>query len=291
MFFGRNLPTIEMLWKEARRSRQEYGVEDDVTLGYVIRVPHADGYLGVIIELDAFLDKSRKTIQLCLEQSTPVASQFVFVHGCVVQHQEIRCDDFVVFNRALHPYEWQGVGTDEDVVRFAFAWNVQLRYRPDEVDDFDDPRPRYLEADTTPINITDILLSEMKIDALKKPTPTGAQRQLSHEIATDDDWQTASATALGPDGTDVDEQAPVAEESTESTPQSAQMQANKLYVGPPLFVNSDVFVNIGRLHTHMPLECSWYDSCQHWWCVRFERSSLCGPFSISVCNVYTHLRV
>jgi hypothetical protein len=40
---------------------------------------------------------------------------------------------------------------------------------------------------------------------------------------------------------------------------------------PPLFVNSDAFVNIARLHTHVPLECSWYDSHQHWWCVQFER--------------------
>jgi hypothetical protein len=31
-------------------------------------------------------------------------------------------------------------------------------------------------------------------------------------------------------------------------------------VGPPLFVNSDTFVNTARLHTHVPLECSWYDS-------------------------------
>jgi hypothetical protein len=40
---------------------------------------------------------------------------------------------------------------------------------------------------------------------------------------------------------------------------------------PPLFVNSDAFVNIARLHTHVPLECSWYDSHQHWWSVQFER--------------------
>jgi hypothetical protein len=45
------------------------------------------------------------------------------------------------------------------------------------------------------------------------------------------------------------------------------------YVGPPLFVNSDAFVNTARLHTHVPLECSWYDSYQHWWCVRFKRSA------------------
>jgi hypothetical protein len=49
-----------------------------------------------------------------------------------------------------------------------------------------------------------------------------------------------------------------------------QIQA---YEGPPLFVNGDVLVNIARLHTHPPLECSWYDSYQHWWCVRFERSA------------------
>jgi hypothetical protein len=36
------------------------------------------------------------------------------------------------------------------------------------------------------------------------------------------------------------------------------------YDGPPLFVNSDAFVNTGRLHTHVPLECSWYDSYKHW---------------------------
>jgi hypothetical protein len=34
------------------------------------------------------------------------------------------------------------------------------------------------------------------------------------------------------------------------------------YEGPPLFVNSDVFVNTARLHTHALLECSWYDSHQ-----------------------------
>jgi len=28
------------------------------------------------------------------------------------------------------------------------------------------------------------------------------------------------------------------------------------YVGPPLFANSDAFVNTARLHTLMPLECS-----------------------------------
>jgi hypothetical protein len=43
--------------------------------------------------------------------------------------------------------------------------------------------------------------------------------------------------------------------------------------GPPLFVNSDAFVNTACLHTHVPLECSWYDSHQHWWCVRFECSA------------------
>jgi hypothetical protein len=47
----------------------------------------------------------------------------------------------------------------------------------------------------------------------------------------------------------------------------------KTYEGPPLFVNSDACVNTARLHTHVPLECSWYDSYQHWWCVRFERSA------------------
>jgi hypothetical protein len=29
--------------------------------------------------------------------------------------------------------------------------------------------------------------------------------------------------------------------------------------GPPLFVNSVAFVNIARLHTHMPLACQWND--------------------------------
>jgi hypothetical protein len=46
-----------------------------------------------------------------------------------------------------------------------------------------------------------------------------------------------------------------------------------VYVGLPLFVNSDAFVNTARLHTHVPLECSWYDSYKHWWCVRFELSA------------------
>jgi hypothetical protein len=41
--------------------------------------------------------------------------------------------------------------------------------------------------------------------------------------------------------------------------------------GPPLFVNSDAFVNIARLHIHMPPERSWYGTYQHGWCVRFER--------------------
>jgi hypothetical protein len=32
---------------------------------------------------------------------------------------------------------------------------------------------------------------------------------------------------------------------------------------PCLYVNGDAFVNTARL-THVPLECSWYDSHQHW---------------------------
>jgi hypothetical protein len=43
------------------------------------------------------------------------------------------------------------------------------------------------------------------------------------------------------------------------------------YEGPTLFVNSDAFVNTACMHTHVPLERSWYDSYQHGWCVRFER--------------------
>jgi hypothetical protein len=43
------------------------------------------------------------------------------------------------------------------------------------------------------------------------------------------------------------------------------------YEGPTVFVNSDAFVNTARVHTQVPLERSWYDSCQHGWCVRFER--------------------
>jgi hypothetical protein len=43
--------------------------------------------------------------------------------------------------------------------------------------------------------------------------------------------------------------------------------------GPPLFVNSDAFVNIARLHAHVPLACLSYDPYQHWWCVRFELST------------------
>jgi hypothetical protein len=49
--------------------------------------------------------------------------------------------------------------------------------------------------------------------------------------------------------------------------------ASPQYEGPPLFVNSDACVNTARLHTHLPLQCSWYDSYEHWWCVRFERSA------------------
>jgi hypothetical protein len=45
------------------------------------------------------------------------------------------------------------------------------------------------------------------------------------------------------------------------------------YEGPTLFVNIDAFVNTARLHTHVPLERSWYDSNQHGWCVRLERST------------------
>jgi hypothetical protein len=45
------------------------------------------------------------------------------------------------------------------------------------------------------------------------------------------------------------------------------------YEGPPLFVNSDAFVNTTRLHALVPLDCSRYDSYQHWWCVRFERNA------------------
>jgi hypothetical protein len=33
--------------------------------------------------------------------------------------------------------------------------------------------------------------------------------------------------------------------------------------GPPLFVYSDAFVNTARMHTHVPLQCSWYDSYEH----------------------------
>jgi hypothetical protein len=43
--------------------------------------------------------------------------------------------------------------------------------------------------------------------------------------------------------------------------------------GPTLFVNSDAFMNTAHLHIHVPLECSWYDSYQYWWCVRFERNA------------------
>jgi hypothetical protein len=43
--------------------------------------------------------------------------------------------------------------------------------------------------------------------------------------------------------------------------------------GPPLFVNSNAFMNTARLHTHVPLECSRYNSYQHWRCVWFERSA------------------
>jgi hypothetical protein len=53
------------------------------------------------------------------------------------------------------------------------------------------------------------------------------------------------------------------------------------YVGPPLFVNSDAFVNIARLHAHVPLECWWYDSCHHCSLNAALRSSLCGPFFTS----------
>jgi hypothetical protein len=75
----------------------------------------------------------------------------------------------------------------------------------------------------------------------------------------------------------------------------ARQGGSPSYEGPTLFVNSmpawtlenddaptpvcnsDAFVNTARLHTHAPLECSWYDSYQHWWCVRFERSAALLP--------------
>jgi hypothetical protein len=47
----------------------------------------------------------------------------------------------------------------------------------------------------------------------------------------------------------------------------------EMYEGPPLFVNSDEFVNTARLHTHALLACSWYDSHQHWCSVRFEHNA------------------
>jgi hypothetical protein len=74
-----------------------------------------------------------------------------------------------------------------------------------------------------------------------------------------------------------------------SSYETSLVDLNKEYERLPLFVNSDAFVNTARLHTHVPLECSWYDSYQHWWCVQFERlrSSLCAPFFTSVCDVHT----
>jgi hypothetical protein len=66
------------------------------------------------------------------------------------------------------------------------------------------------------------------------------------------------------------------------------------YEDPPLFVNSDVLVNIARLHTHVPHVCSSYDSHQHWWCVRFKRSSALlsvQTLFTSLCDVHTHLGV
>jgi hypothetical protein len=44
------------------------------------------------------------------------------------------------------------------------------------------------------------------------------------------------------------------------------------YEGPPLLVNSDAFVNIARLHTHMPRACQWNDLFHDQWCVRFKCS-------------------
>jgi hypothetical protein len=72
-----------------------------------------------------------------------------------------------------------------------------------------------------------------------------------------------------------------------SSYETSLVDLNKEYEGPPLFVNSDAFVNSARLHTHVPLECSWY---KHWWCVRFERNAALlsvGPFFTSVCDAHT----
>jgi hypothetical protein len=59
--------------------------------------------------------------------------------------------------------------------------------------------------------------------------------------------------------------------------------------GPTPVVNSDVFVNTSRMHTYEPLECSWYDFYQHWWCVRFERSAVlvCVDSSSPVYAMFT----
>jgi hypothetical protein len=219
VLFSRNLPTVERLWKDAIKIARDYGIESEPSVGYVIRVPHTEGYLGVIIELDALVIEGRK--QLRLVQSTSIASQFVFMDGCVVRdHGDIQVGDIVMFNRAQHPYEWLSVG-DEEPVRYSFAWQVRVRYRPEESDP--EERPRFLEyiqeEEIKPINITELVLTGMEMDT-SRPAPTAAQRELSLDGVAYDDH----SMALGPVG--ADEQ-PAA--SVEQAPQSVGMQANRLY--------------------------------------------------------------
>jgi nucleoside-diphosphate-sugar epimerase len=68
-----------------------------------------------------------------------------------------------------------------------------------------------------------------------------------------------------------------------------------LYEGPPLVVNRDAFVNTARLHTFMNhLNAHGMTSTNTGGACGLNaalRSSLCGPFFTSVCDVHTHLRV
>jgi hypothetical protein len=51
---------------------------------------------------------------------------------------------------------------------------------------------------------------------------------------------------------------------TEWLPDELMLMIVRRPMHPCLYVNGDAFVNTTRLHTHVPLECSWYDSHQHW---------------------------
>jgi hypothetical protein len=80
-----------------------------------------------------------------------------------------------------------------------------------------------------------------------------------------------------------------------SSYETSLVDLNKEYEGPPLVVNRDAFVNTARLHTFMNhLNAHGMTSTNTGGACGLNaalRSSLCGPFFTSVCDVHTHLRV